>query len=271
MAIRPDSARSRSQPLENRTALVTGASQGIGRQIALRLAAAGAEVCLSARSEAGLEQVAAEIAAEGGSALVMPADLREREAIEALVTALGNRGGVDLLVSNCGIPGPTAAVWEVELDAWEETVAVNVTAPFLLCAGLLPGMIARGSGDIVVIGSATGKRPLPTRIPYATSKSALIGFVRSLAWEVGADGIRVNLISPGPVEGDRLDGVLEAQAGVRGIDSSDVQREMRSSSALQRLTTPEDVAEAVLFLASGASAGITGEDLNVSSGWVMHG
>jgi NAD(P)-dependent dehydrogenase (short-subunit alcohol dehydrogenase family) len=125
-------------------------------------------------------------------------------------------------------------------------------------------MVARRRGSVVVIGSMTGKRPLPGRTPYAAAKTGLIGLVRTLAWDAGAYGVRVNLLSPGPVAGERLDGVLRAQ-GPGAAEG------FLAASPLGRLTTPEDVVGAVRFLCSDAAAGITGEDLNVSAGTVAHG
>jgi NAD(P)-dependent dehydrogenase (short-subunit alcohol dehydrogenase family) len=140
----------------------------------------------------------------------------------------------------------------------------------LACKAFLPGMLARRSGSVVVIGSVTGKRPLVNRTPYAASKTALIGLVRTLAWEVGSSGVRVNLVSPGGVEGARIDWVLEQQAVSRGITVEQARAEFAGGAALQRLTSPQDVADAVAFLASPRAAAITGEDLNVSAGLVMY-
>jgi NAD(P)-dependent dehydrogenase (short-subunit alcohol dehydrogenase family) len=123
---------------------------------------------------------------------------------------------------------------------------------------------------VVVIGSVTGKRPLVNRTPYAASKTALIGLVRTLAWEVGSSGVRVNLVSPGGVEGARIDWVLEQQAVSRGITVEQARAEFAGGAALQRLTSPQDVADAVAFLASPRAAAITGEDLNVAAGLVMY-
>jgi NAD(P)-dependent dehydrogenase (short-subunit alcohol dehydrogenase family) len=256
----------------SRAALVTGASQGLGRVIATRMAQAGFTVVLTARNRKALESVAQEVSVAGGQALVFPADLAEPDDIARLVAAVEQEvGALDALINNCGIAGPTGLLWELEPADWQETFTTNVTAVFHLCRGLIPAMLARKSGSVVVIGSASGKRPLPTRTPYAASKAALIGLVRSLAWEVGPHGVRVNLVSPGPVVGERLEQVFERMAPARGISPDDLRAQMLASAALERFTEPDDVAEAVLFLASERSRAITGEDLNVSSGWVMHG
>jgi NAD(P)-dependent dehydrogenase (short-subunit alcohol dehydrogenase family) len=265
-------AETACEPLAGRTAMVTGASRGIGRRIALRLADAGADVALTARTEAALATAGDEVAQRGRKAMILPADLRRHEDIALLARAVEREAGaLDVLVCNSGVAGPTAPLWEITPEAWGETFAVNETAVFLLCRAFLPGMLARGTGSVVIVGSASGKRPLPLRTPYAASKAALIGLVRSLAWEAGSSGVRVNLVSPGPVAGERLDAVIEGQSAARGIAPEEVRAAMMADSPLQRLSTAENIAEAVVFLAGDHASAITGEDLNVSSGWVMHG
>lgn len=261
----------RPPTLAGRTALVTGAGQGIGRHIALRLAGEGARVVLTARSRDKLQATKAAIELGGGTALVAPADVGEPEQVEALAAEARDAfGRVDLLVNNSGIGGPTADLWAIDPDSWEATFRVNVTGVFLLCRALLPDMIDRGTGSVVVIGSATGKRPLPGRTPYAASKTALIGLVRTLAAEAGPHGVRVNLVSPGPVAGERLDSVVERQAAAAGTSLEEARAQFEATSPLRRVTSPEDVADAVVFLAGDRARSITGEDLNVSSGWVMY-
>jgi NAD(P)-dependent dehydrogenase (short-subunit alcohol dehydrogenase family) len=134
----------------------------------------------------------------------------------------------------------------------------------------MPVMIARHSGAVVIIGSISGKRPLFGRSAYTTTKTALIGLTRTLALEAGPEGIRVNLISPGFVAGPRIEWVMRAQAESRGVDVDTVRHEFESEAALGRLTEPEDVARAAVFLASEEASGITGADLNVNSGVVMY-
>jgi NAD(P)-dependent dehydrogenase (short-subunit alcohol dehydrogenase family) len=260
------------RPLAGRTALVTGAGRGIGRRIAVRLAEAGAEVFLAGRSQAGLDETAAAVVAAGGVAHTHAADLTVPDQVRGLAAAAEAAvGAPDVVVSNCGIAGRTAPLWEQSESDWGEVIAVNLTAPYLLLHELLPAIVARGSGSVVVVGSATGKRPLPGRTPYAASKMALVGLVRTLAWEVGAAGVRVNLVSPGPVAGERLRRVVAAQGEARGVAPSAVVEEMAAGSPLRRITEPDDIADAVLYLAGDGAAGVTGEDLDVSSGWVMYG
>ena len=257
--------------LENQVAVVTGGARGIGREIALHLAREGADVALLARSVDAMEAVAEELRSLGRRALVVPTDLRDPEAIEAAAQrTLGEFGAVDAVVNNSGVGGPSAPMWELPLDEWEETFAVNVTGVFLVCKAFLPSMIERRSGSIVIIGSVTGKRPLLNRTPYAASKLALVGMVRTLAHEVGPYGIRANVISPGGVEGERINWVIEQQAATQGITQEQARAQFADASPLKRLVAPSDVANAVAFLASDGAAGITGEDMNVSAGLAMY-
>ena len=257
--------------LDGAVAVVTGAGTGIGREISLRLAADGADVVLTGRSAGPMEEVAAEVRAVGGRASVVRMDLREPASIEAAAKAVQEEfGRVDVLVNNSGVGGPSAPLWEIDPEEWDDTFRVNVTGTFLVCRAFLPGMVERRSGSVVVIGSMTGKRPLVNRTPYAASKTALIGLVRTLAFELGPHGIRVNLVSPGPVEGKRIQWVLEQQAKARGITFEQARDDFTSGSPLKRLVPPGDVADAVAYLASPRSASITGDDINVSAGLVMY-
>lgn len=257
--------------LKDKVAVVTGGGQGIGRVIALALAGAGADVVLAARSREPLEATRVEIEALGREALVVPTDVRREESIQSLADqALTHFGHVDILINNAGITGPTALLWEVSPAEWEETFAVNVTGPYLCCRAFLPSMIERRAGSIIFISSMTGKRPLVGRATYAAGKLALVGMARTLAWETGPYGIRVNVISPGAVEGERVERVIREQARVEGISLEESRRHFTGNSPLGRMVPPQNIADAVLFLASDSAASITGEDLNVSAGTVMY-
>lgn len=257
--------------LKDKVAVVTGGGQGIGRVIALALAGAGADIVLAARSREPLEATRVEIEALGREALVVQADVRREESVQSLAQqALAHFGRVDILVNNAGITGPTALLWEVTPAEWEETFAVNVTGPYLCCRAFLPSMIERRAGSIIFISSMTGKRPLVGRATYAAGKLALVGMARTLAWETGPYGIRVNVISPGAVEGERVERVIREQARVEGISLEESRRHFTGNSPLGRMVPPQNIADAVLFLASDSAASITGEDLNVSAGTVMY-
>ena len=255
----------------SRTVLITGASQGIGRELAVAFAGAGDALVLAARNASNLEGTAAAAQALGAETLVVPTDITDPARVQAMGQAAIERfGRVDVLVNNSGIGGPSGPMWELDLERWREAFAVNVEGVFLVSKEILPAMIERQSGSVIIIGSITGKRPLWGRTPYASTKAALIGLMRTLAVEAGEHGVRVNLISPGFVAGPRLDWVIKSQAEGRGMSEEDVRGEMEAESALNRLTQPQDVAQAALFLASDEAAGLTGADLNVNSGAVMY-
>lgn len=257
--------------LEGRTAVVTGGGRGIGRAIAVEMAAEGAAVVVAGRSLAALEETARDIAGRGGTALAVGADVTRADDLANLEARTTETfGGVDVLVANSGVAGPSGPLWALDPAEWEHTLAVNVTGVFLSCRAVLPAMIARGSGAVVVIGSMTGKRPLLHRTPYAASKASLIGLVRTLAAEAGPYGIRVNLVSPGAVAGDRMEWVIREQAAARGVGVDEARAAFTASSPLGRLVAPEEVASAVVWLASDRTPAVIGEDLNVSAGTVMY-
>ena len=161
-------------------------------------------------------------------------------------------------------------LWEIEPADWQETFDVNVKGTYLCCRAFLPSMMERQSGSVVIIGSMTGKRPLWGRSPYAASKMALVGLARTLAVEVGPYGVRVNVISPGGVEGERIEWVIRAQAEGRGISVEQAREELVSGSPMNRLVPPGDLAAVAVFLASDKAGSITGEDVNVSAGVVTY-
>jgi NAD(P)-dependent dehydrogenase (short-subunit alcohol dehydrogenase family) len=257
--------------MTDRVVIVTGASQGIGAAIGTGFASAGDHVVLAARNEDALSETAEMVSAAGGTPMPIVADVTDEESVDAMVGAvMAAHGRVDVLVNNSGVAGPSGRLWEIEPDEWRSTFEVNVFGVYLMARAVLPVMVDQGSGSVVTVGSITGKRALFGRSSYATTKAALIGLTRTLAAEAGPEGVRVNLVSPGFVAGPRLDWVIEAQAHARGITPAEVRGEFEAESPLGRLTEPEDVARAVVFLASDDAAGMTGVDLNVNSGAVMY-
>lgn len=257
--------------LKEKIAVITGGGRGLGRVIALACAKEGADLVLASRSLEALQETKAAVESLGRQALVVPTDIRHEESVRNLAEqALAHFGRIDILVNNTGITGPTAPLWEITPAEWEETFAVNVTGAYLCCRAFLPSMLERRSGCILFISSMTGKRPLFGRSPYAAGKLALVGLARTLAWETGPYGIRVNVVSPGPIEGERVERVIRNQAQAEGISEEAARRRFTSNAPLGRLVPPGDIADAVIFLASAKAASITGEDLNVSAGTVMY-
>ncbi len=257
--------------LENKIAVVTGGGQGIGREISLAMARAGAHIVLAARTESTLRATQAEIQALGQQALVVPTDLTDVAAIKDLAAATFEHfGRIDILVNNSGIAGPVAPLWEVDPAGWQHTFDVNVNGVFHCCQAFIPKMVEQGSGAVITIGSMTGKRPMLNRTPYTATKMALVGITRTLAWDLADTGVRANVISPGAVAGVRMENSFVDQAKAQGLPVDEIRAQFTNVSPQKILTPPEDVANTAVFLASDLAKSITGEDINVSAGVVMY-
>ena len=256
--------------LEDTTAFVTGASQGIGRTIALTLAEEGANVALAARGD-GIEETAAMFGDES-RALPVETDVTDEGSVAAAIDrTIEEFGGLDCLVNNAGIAGPTAPVEDVTVEEWTHTMDVNVTGMFRCVKHAAPHLRASDRGSVVNVSSISGKRPLENRTPYTTSKMGVIGFTRTLAFELGEDDVTVNAVCPGATRGPRIERVIEDQAEERGLDYEAAKREVfTGDTALGRLTEPEDVAETVAYLASERARNVTAQDLNVDAGAVWY-
>lgn len=248
--------------LTGRTAVVTGGGSGLGAAIARSLHAAGAEVVLVGRDEQKLDAVASAL---GSRARGLVCDVSDGASVDVLRDALADTE-VSILVNNAGIPGPVAALTDIGVDDWDEVFAVNVRGTFLLCKALLPGMIARGDGDVINIASVSGKRPLAHRTPYCASKMAVIGLTSTLAFEVGPAGVRVNSLSPGPVQGPRMERNFRLEAERSGTTVDDAEQVFVSRAALGRMVTEEEVGSAVLAML--AMPGMCGADVDLSAGMV---
>lgn len=250
--------------------MVTGGNRGIGRAIAVALAADGFAVAVTARDADTLADTVAAIEADGGTALAVPCDVRDEESVTTMARDVAELGRVHTVVANAGIAGPTAPLHEIQLAEWRNCLATDLDGVFLTFRAFVPAMIESGTGSLIAISSMTGKRPLHGRTPYAAAKMGVIGLVRTLAVELGPHGIRVNAVCPGAVAGPRIDDVIRRQAATRGITEDEALLAFTGASPLARLVKANEVATACAYLASDAAASITGEDLNVSAGVVMY-
>jgi NAD(P)-dependent dehydrogenase (short-subunit alcohol dehydrogenase family) len=249
-------------------AVVTGAGQGLGRIIALRLGQAGFAVALTGPEQNQLDQVATEMTALGQTAISLVVDVRDEAQVQQMAAQVRRRfAHIDLLVNNAGIIGPTAAVQEVQASEWADVLAVNLTGAFYCCKAVLPCMYERRQGKIINMSSIAGKFAYASRSPYAASKWGLIGLTLTLAREAGPFNVQVNAICPGPVEGPRMQRVIAQRAAELGCSEAEVKRDYLGRMALRQFVQPEDVAEAVAYLASPAGDRITGQTLDVTAGY----
>jgi NAD(P)-dependent dehydrogenase (short-subunit alcohol dehydrogenase family) len=256
--------------LSARVAAVTGANRGIGRAIAVALAAGGFTVAASARDPASLAGTVAEAGKAGGTVVPLACDVRDEASVAAMAAGAQALGAVHAVVANAGVAGPTRPLHEITLEDWRDTLATDLDGVFLTFRAFIPAMIGRGGGSLIAISSMTGKRPLHGRTPYAAAKMGVIGLVRTLATELGPYNIRVNAVCPGPVAGPRIDEVIRKQAAARGITEEQARAAFTGASPLGRLVEASEVAAACAFLAADDSAAVTGEDLNVAAGVVMY-
>jgi NAD(P)-dependent dehydrogenase (short-subunit alcohol dehydrogenase family) len=239
--------------LQNQTALVTGGGSGIGRAAALVLAGAGAFVIVAGRNADRLAEVVAEIKAAGGEARGICADMGDLDSLRRLVEEAGE---VDILVNNAGIYpfGPTL---QQGVEEFDQMFGTNVRGPFFLTAALAVRMVAKGSGTVINVSSTAGLRGFPGAAAYGATKAALDSLTRAWAAEFGGSGVRVNSVAPGTI---RTDNALKTRG------EKEFEEAGRRSNPLGRLGRPDEVAEAILFLASPRSSYITGVTLPVDGG-----
>lgn len=248
--------------LSARTAVVTGGGSGLGAAIAGALHSAGADVVVTGRDAERLDAV---VAALGGRARRLVCDVGDPASVDALARDLEG-ADVSILVNNAGVAGPVAALTDITPEQWDEVFDVNVRGTFLMCRALLPGMLARGTGDIINVASVSGKRPLAHRTPYTASKMAVIGLTSTLAFEVGAAGVRVNTLSPGPVAGARMTRNFRLEAERSGGSPGDAEQAFVSRAALGRMVTEDEVGAAVVAMLG--MTGMSGADVDLSAGMI---
>jgi len=240
--------------------IITAAASGIGRVVAAAFVAAGDTVHLCDIDTASLAAVRDELP----GVVATRVDLADGDAVDAWVRAtLEALDGVDVLVNNAGIKGPTAFVEDVTPAEWRESLAVGLDTQYLTARRVAPLMKAQGSGSIINMSSMAGVFGYGRRTPYAAAKWAVIGLTKSLAVELGPHGVRCNAICPGSVAGARMDAVIAAEAAGRGVDPAVVEDEYLSGQSIKRFVQPQEIADLCLFLASPASSMISGQAIGI--------
>lgn len=255
--------------LNGKVALVTGAGRGIGRAIAIGLAAEGAHVALSARTRTELDEVVGAIETEGGTAAAFEADLSDRAAPARLIgEAVAALGPIDILVNNAGVGSSSnpKPVLDFDDEFWDLSIAVNMTAPYLLSKAVLPEMIERGWGRIITIASINSRRASLHGAAYAATKHGVLGFMRTLATETAALGITANCICPGPVKTLMNDKRIEYDAARLGRDLAEHER---LQTPIGGRLVPGDIAPMAVYLASDGARMITGQAYNIDGGVLM--
>jgi NAD(P)-dependent dehydrogenase (short-subunit alcohol dehydrogenase family) len=256
--------------LEDRVLVVAGVGPDLGRQIAVRGAAAGADVVLAARTASRLEEVAKEIAGLGRRALVVPTDLTVPADGEHLAeVAAAEFGKVDALVYNALVMPPIKDLAKVDLPAVQAGFDDNVVAALRLIRQFMPAL-AGSSGSVVIVNSMVVRFSQRTMGPYKMAKASLLAMAQSLATELGPQGIRVNSVAPGHIWGESLQWYFGYLGRKRGVSVDDIYAETAASTDLGRLPEPDEIADAVLFLASPLARAITGQCLDVNCGEYHH-
>jgi NAD(P)-dependent dehydrogenase (short-subunit alcohol dehydrogenase family) len=258
---------SRPGLLDGRVAVVTGVGPGLGRATALALAREGAAVALVARSADRLDDVAREIGATGGRAIAVPASVTKPDDCARVAAAATDEfGGIDVLVNSAFRGDPFTPVETADLDVWRKIFEVNFYGPALMTRACLPSIRSRGGGSVVMVASQSARKIRPNEAGYAASKAALITLTRSMATELAVDHIRVNAVVPGWIWGPNVQLYVDWQTQSRGMSSDEVVAEITREIPLGEIPPQEDIAESILFFASGMSRMITGQTLDVNGG-----
>lgn len=240
--------------------LVTAGAGGIGRAIATTFADAGARVHVCDVDTAAL----AALAAEWPNISASRTDVADSEQVERLFEDVREKlGGLDVLVNNAGIAGPTGRIEDIAVADWDRCIDVDLNSLFYCTRLAMPMIKAAGGGSIISLSSVAGRLGFPMRSPYAAAKWAVVGLTASLAIEAGRDGVRVNCIQPGVVEGERIDRVAEAKGRALGVSADEMKQRMVEKVSMRTMVSVQDVANMALFLASDAGRHISGQALSV--------
>jgi len=242
--------------------LITAAATGIGREMVRAFAATGAKIFTCDIDEPALDALAREIPGLG----VTICDMSSRAQIETMVPqAIDALGGLDVLINNAGIAGPTAPVDAVTPDEWDRVMAVNITGMFDVTRLAIPALKQSRAGVIINMSSVAGRFGFLNRSPYAASKWAVVGFTKTLALELGGNGIRANAILPGAVAGERIERVFAGRARIANISLDDARAESMASQSIKAMVDPKDIAQLAVYLASDAAKAISGQAIPIDN------
>lgn len=256
--------------LQNKIAVVTGGGKGIGKAIALAFVSEGATVVVAGRDLSRLEETAEAICSRKGNVLAIQTDVSDEQQVKQMVAGTMNRyGQIDILVNNSGIVGPVSPIVGIDLSEWNETLAINLTGAMLCSREVLKVMIPRKTGTIISIGSeggrgCDGRAGRPGRGAYGCSKMGMIGLAETMAVEVGQYGIRVNVISPAGVMGERLTNFKTTVH--TGVSANEQQNKIATNYSLGRFAEESEIASVAVFLASDESSAITGQIIVANCG-----
>jgi NAD(P)-dependent dehydrogenase (short-subunit alcohol dehydrogenase family) len=246
--------------LDGKRVVVTAGASGIGRAIAHGFHARGGKVAVCDISRDFLDTLEEELP----GVVAGQADVSDEVEIEAFFDhALAQLGGIDVLVNNAGVSGPTGGIETLSLADWKQCTAVNLDGCFLCCRRAVPLMKAQSWGVIINIASTAGILAYPMRTPYAASKWAVVGLTKTLAMELGGHGIRVNAIAPGSINNDRMDGVIAREAKAKVVSENEIRQSYVRQSAMKTMIDPEEIADIALFLASENARHINGQIIAV--------
>ena len=246
--------------LDGQRALITGAGSGIGKVMAQHFEKAGARIWICDADTNNLEQSLKEKPDWNGT----PCDVSDENQVDQLFKEMSESfGGLEILVNNAGIAGPTAPVEEIDPDEWRRSVGVNLNGAFYCTRLATPLLKNSPKASIINISSVAGRLGFARRLPYASTKWAMIGFTESLAKELGPSGIRVNALLPGIVEGPRIEGVFQARAESEGVPYEEVLDRVLNNVSMKRMVSAGDVAEMAVFLCSEAGKNISGQSISV--------
>jgi NAD(P)-dependent dehydrogenase (short-subunit alcohol dehydrogenase family) len=246
--------------LDGRRVVLTAGGAGIGRVTLQTFVEAGARVVTCDVDQAALDRLRGDLP----QVPAIPVDVADEAAVDRLFDlAQEQLGGIDILINNAGIAGPTGRVEEITPAEWRRTLEVNLTSQYLCARRAVPHLRAAGGGSIVNLSSAAGRFGFALRTPYCASKWAVVGLTKALAIELGPDQIRVNAICPGAVEGDRIDRVIAAKAEARGVPFEAMRQQYVEAASMKRLIRPEDIANMILFLCADAGRLVSGQVIGV--------